>query len=898
MTSCQITKNIQKGNTLLNKNEVILEKSGSKLSASEIHTIIRQQPNQKTLGVRFKLMVYNAVDSAKIASKRFTKNKKLIEENESNVLKMRRINNRRISKSKRLGRTHYTEKIIPLNDLDHSKKFFREWLKYKYGEKPIVFDTLLYHKSLDQIRIFLKRKGYYYASVKGTLVQKKKKTTVRYSINEGVPYIIDSVYFIGDKSLIASYKAFEKKEKEKNGEHPLIGKTLDMDYLESYREKIAKDMRDRTYYGFIGSSILLLADTSNTSMKVDLGLQFSDRQIPHPSIADSFITKKYKTFYINKVTFHLVDTLSINGPFSKYLAGYGYYDIKDSLDPSFLRTVNCLNYHEIKLNKKDALKRKLQKGALNDYRKVTVCYNGKKPLVKPKLLELQNYLEPTNNYKEYYVERSYQYLNQLNLFSTIKPVLIELPKEKLDVHYYLIPSEKQSFSFEPKFTSSFGLLGSSLSLDYTNRNIFSGGERLMVSLGGGFETQPIVFDDGSRGNRVFNTFEIGPSIKLEVPGLFPVPVEALSKRQKPKTVMVLGYNFETRNIFTRNVFQMNYTWKFLVDKTQVFQIGLPFASVIKYVKIDKSLDFENQINSMNDLFLVNSYSNQFIWEDFKLQFEFNNKNRDFPTKSGRQHKFLHANIAFNSSISLAGNVLSCFKKNQDTLSNGQHAFLGIGYSQFFRNDNQLILSRLFNAKNELASKFMFGFGKPYGNSKTSMPYDYSFFAGGSNDNRGWKARTLGPGSYKYYLDSTRTASQIGDVRIGGSIEYRFTLGPSIKSALFADFGNIWTYKKDSKREGAEFTNLWYTQFALALGTGIRWDLDFFIIRVDVGFPVYNPALSSGSRWIFNSRESYIQEGINYYGLSWQTDEQKRIRAMELLPKPFQPAIHFGIGLPF
>jgi outer membrane protein assembly factor BamA len=189
-----------------------------------------------------------------------------------------------------------------------------------------------------------------------------------------------------------------------------------------------------------------------------------------------------------------------------------------------------------------------------------------------------------------------------------------------------------------------------------------------------------------------------------------------------------------------------------------------------------------------------------------------------------------------------------------------------------------------------------GAGISYRNSKTSMPYDYSFFGGGSNDNRGWRARALGPGAYKYHLDTNRLATQIGDIRFGGALEYRFDMGSTFKGAIFTDFGNIWTYREDASRMGSQFT--WQTfvpQIAISAGLGLRMDLDFFILRLDVGFPVYDPAFADGARWVFQdfkNRETYYQEGMQHFNMS--LDQVKQI-----MPKPFLPNyLNFGIGYPF
>ncbi len=902
LSACDLTKNVPQGKFLLKKNIVSISDKNTTLSNADLNYVIRQQPNQRIFTIPIKLFVFNAIDSARVSRKRIRLNSDIKSINERKITKMNRINSKRIIRAQKNKKEYYTEKIISLQTIEDSRLFLREWLKYKYGQKPIVFDSILFEKSKEQMSLFLKRKGYYYGEVKGEIVFKRNKTaTAIYSVQTDLPYVIDSVFVTTENgSVESSYNKFFRKKKEALGMEPLKGQLFDLDYLSTYREDVAKFMRNEALYGFNASNITMSVDTIKLTKKVTLGLIFGSRMIPSSVNKDSLIAVSQASARIHEVHFHLSDTSMLNVPFTSYL-GNPSMGLIDSLDKQFLKTKNIFLYKDLVYTKKKRIEKNItDKDSLNPERIVFIHYNGKRPSVSADILELQNYLEMTNIYKEDYLERSYRSLNQLGVFSTIKPMIIELPDHILDVHYFLTPAEKQSFSFDPKFTSSFGLLGVAASVKYTNKNLFGGAEKLTLSLGGGFESQPAVFADGSRNGTSFNTFEFGPSIKFDIPGLFPTKVTLLSKRQKPRTLISIGYNYEKRSIFNRNVFQMNYNWKFLVSKTQIFQIGLPFASVIKYVAIDNSPAFESQINALNDLFLKNSYSNQFIWEDFKFSFEYNNKDKEFggTKKTILKHKFLHAQIYFTSSIETSGNLLSKFKKYQDTLANGQYEIFGLGYSQFFRNDNQYLLSKNINPKSSVNLKLQAGFGIPFGNSKTAMPYDYSFFAGGSNDNRGWKARSLGPGGYKYYLDSTSTAAQIGDVRIGGSLEYRYSIGSMLKGAFFSDFGNIWTYREDVARIGAKFGNNWYKQIAVAVGTGIRLDLDFFIIRLDIGFPIYNPALPDQARWIFQSREPYYTEGISYYGLPWQTVEEKRARALSRLPKPFLPSIQFGIGYPF
>ena len=864
--SCRQAKYVPEGKYLLKKNSIHVEEKN--LDLDEVSNIIRQKPNFKTVGFKIRLWAYNRVDSIHVANKRIRKNIKLRVTNKKILTHRDNVNRRRIERSRRKGKELYTEKLVKLKDTISPRMFFREWFKYRIGEKPAVFDSILFNKSLEQLAVFIKNRGFFYGSVAGE-VEYKRKAKVIYTIKTGPQYIIDSVYVISSNQTVTDdYANFVKKE-----DASLIGLPFDKDYLNDYRNRVAKFMRDNTLYGFSSSHMNYIADTIYSTMKVNLRIRFTDRMIRSEFDRDSLVPIKHKETEVRNVYFHISDSTYFKGNFKKTVENMGL----TLLDQQFIRTIDTFLYAEMK---------KKNSEELDPYRIATFLYNGKLE-IDPGVIEIQNYLEHDNYYKEYYLERTYTRLMQLGLFKVIKPVLVEIPGTNLiDVHYYLVPSQKKSYSFEPRATTSNGFLGVAASINYTNKNLFGGAQKLIFSLSGGFESQPPVFDETLNGDKIetagrsFNTFEIGPSLKLDIPGLFPTKVTTLSKRQRPRTIMSAAYNFQSRNDFKRQILQLNYLWKFYVSKTQIFQVGLPGMSVVKFVRIENQPDFQAKLDAINDLFLINTYSNQFVWQDWKLTFEYNNKDKD-----DKKPNFF---IYMNSSFDPAGNTLSLFKKNQDTLANGQKAFFGVGYAQFARLDNEIIASNQLGKKSSIHGRLLIGGGLPYGNSRTSMPYDYSFFAGGANDNRGWRARALGPGAYKYYLDTNRTATQIGDLRIGSTVEYRFNMGSILKGAIFMDAGNVWTIKEDVNRIGGQISNNWYKQIALSSGVGLRLDLDFFIIRLDLGLPITNPALPVGSRWIFQKRDAYYAEGLAVLGVNYK----------DYLPKPFTPNIHFGIGYPF
>ena len=88
--------------------------------------------------------------------------------------------------------------------------------------------------------------------------------------------------------------------------------------------------------------------------------------------------------------------------------------------------------------------------------------------------------------------------------------------------------------------------------------------------------------------------------------------------------------------------------------------------------------------------------------------------------------------------------------------------------------------------------------------------------------------------------------------------------------------------------GSQFSGDFYKQLALSGGVGLRLDFSFFVIRLDVGIPLNNPALPKGAQWIFQSRQPYYDEGLARFGENYK----------KMMPRPFTPSLNFGIGYPF
>jgi outer membrane protein assembly factor BamA len=185
--------------------------------------------------------------------------------------------------------------------------------------------------------------------------------------------------------------------------------------------------------------------------------------------------------------------------------------------------------------------------------------------------------------------------------------------------------------------------------------------------------------------------------------------------------------------------------------------------------------------------------------------------------------------------------------------------LEVAYSQYIKTEFEFIKHFDTGRKQVFAVRAFGGIAIPYGNSE-SVPFSRSYFAGGSNDNRGWKSYSLGPGRSQSINDFNEA-----NMKLALNAEFRFNIFGAFNGALFIDAGNIWNVLDnvtDEKRVFDGWRSLGDT--AVGSGFGIRYDLNFFVIRLDAGFKTYNPADES-QKWFrdYNFTHSVINIGINY-----------------------------------
>jgi outer membrane protein insertion porin family len=307
----------------------------------------------------------------------------------------------------------------------------------------------------------------------------------------------------------------------------------------------------------------------------------------------------------------------------------------------------------------------------------------------------------------------------------------------------------------------------------------------------------------------------------------------------PKTKLNAGYEiFDRSSQYALTSIKTSYGYIFRDNMQSEHQLNI---FTVTYVNPTGITPAYRQVLDSN-ITLKRSIERQFIIGP--------NYNFNYNSLAKPNHRM--NNFYFNGNIDLSGNLLGLLT-GADLNKGKEIRIFNTPFAQYARVELDFRHYLAFSKYNILASRITAGLGYAYGNSIT-MPFIKEFFAGGTNDLRAFRSRSLGPGSY-YAGDRRRIPflpDQPGDVKLEANAEYRAKLFSIVRWAFFVDAGNIWTVKPDSSRPGSVFNPSFVKNLAVGIGTGLRFDLDILVLRVDLAIPVREPWLPNGSKWVFHN----------------------------------------------
>jgi outer membrane protein assembly factor BamA len=476
------------------------------------------------------------------------------------------------------------------------------------------------------------------------------------------------------------------------------------------------------------------------------------------------------------------------------------------------------------------------------------------------------FIVPNEPYNLTDANLTYDRLSQLKIFGSVKLEFNNVTDSSgyfLDAVLKLGRTKSQSYSLELQGTNSAGNYGIQGNVTFSNKNIFKGGEVFRVKGTVEIKQVPVPFDSGIPSIvtlGAFNTIEFGPEVSLSIPKL--TPNFKINKFSKALTIYSTAFNYQKNPNYFRTIFNTSFGYSITKAKTTwaIYPLELNFVNVT----LDKR--FEEAIANSNNVSLLLRYQSQF----------FNNLRITF-TNSNQSSALLKNNYYLKLNGELAGVIPTLINewtgkpriKENENSDSAYYYFTGIRfnnpYAQFAKFEIDYRYYFRYSVDQTLVLRSYSGIGYAFGNSST-MPFVKSFFAGGADDIRAWRPRTLGPGSFVGTgLDQIE---RIGDFKLTLNAEYRFKVYKYLNAALFVDAGNIWLLNTDrftNKTGGQLLLNKFFKQIAMGAGVGFRFDFSFFIIRLDVGVPIYDPKRveQNQSNWIIGN----LKDGdINFFNL--------------------------------
>lgn len=826
---CNATKRVPEGKSLLTDNNIFV--NAKKNNQEEVYAQLHQKQNTSIFGYPLRLNIYNLAKpkTDSLFRARLSQNPKKYE-HLVNLLSKKQV--------KRLSESFYYLGI---------HNFLR-----KTGEAPVILDTSSIRKSTKRLRSYYFNKGYFDVTANHVIDSiAPKKTKVRYNLNLGKPYLIDST-----RSYITSPVLDSIYQLRKNNSFIKTGKRFETKNFEEEKNRITTDFRDNGAFRFQQNYVTFDIDSSKSKHITHVNLVIEDENI---RVGDSIKTEPFKLYKISKVNI-----------FTDHDPSDPYATITDST-------------------------------AYKDF----TLYSVKKLKYRPKAIADGVFINKDNYFSDNKTVLTSKYLSNLSVFNY---PLIQYTEDKkqengLIANIYLKPRDKYTFRADVDFSHSniqdFGIAGYT---SVTIRNVFKGAETLELSVRGEIGSSS---DAANPNDNFFNISEIGADAKLNFPRLF-LPFKTdkiIPKTMLPHTTFSLGSSKQTNIGLDKQNLTNSFSYYWTPKKNTSFRLDLLNIQYVRNINPDNYYTvYESSYNELNDLaqkynadpsyfddkgnliipegvenFLddVNQGSIVTSTEDKETinsieeqQQRLTENNLIFATnisfsKSSKKDLLDNSFYTFRAKFESAGNFLSLLTKaaNQEPNTNGSYSLFGVTFSQYLKGELEFIKHWDLSRKKVFATRAFFGVAIPYGNMN-SVPFSRSYFGGGSNDIRAWQPYSLGPGKTESVNDYNEA-----NMKMTVNAELRFPFFfQQLNAALFIDAGNIWHVSDIVTNPDAVFSGIKsFENTAIGSGFGFNYDFNFFVIRLDFGFKTYNPARPENEKWFKEMRfdKTVLNIGINY-----------------------------------
>ncbi len=687
---------------------------------------------------------------------------------------------------------------------------FSRWFSGTFGKAPVLMSNVNPELRAGVAETVLQNHGYFRGRVGYDIIEGKPKTTktdsvprprtakIAYNVNLGQLFRIDTI----------SYSNFPRQEYEAlSATSSLIkpGDAFDIGVLDSERSRIYKYFRNNGYYYYKQSYTSYLADTLRSPGCVSLQMH----------LADSLPQEAMRKWVIGNIDVKVRRTMT------------------EVLTDSMSRRV------------------------------LTVHFGGKKPPVRPGVILSDVRLMPRQLFSEDAYQESLSNLQAKGIYSstamefsprmTAEGEYVGVPDTMtvtrdgkdctgagiLDMYINCILDKPYDFSLQANYTGkTSGRMGPGVQLGFAKRNAFRGGELLSFNLGASYE-----FDLKDAFSSDNANYEFSGDLSLTMPRLV-LPRFMRPKRRRwqttPSTIVTISRETINRsNFFRRHILSAELSYVFQPTKQSVHQISPIIVEYDRLAKItDKYLD-----KVMESPILMASSKDYFLT---KLRYNY----RYTSPLAYSNPIYFSATLTESSNVLALGYLLAGKKWNEQDKTAFKAPF-----SQFVKADLEWRKTWKVGEYSSFVAHAQGGVLKCFGNSENA-PYSEYFYVGGANTIRAFSARSIGPGRSHVTDDDMAYITNVGDIRLVMNLEYRPRLFGSLYGALFLDAGNVWTFEDYSRHNPTDNTDVedfmqsldggtfkasrFLEDLAVGVGVGIRYDLDFFVLRLDWGIALHSP----------------------------------------------------------
>ncbi len=617
--------------------------------------------------------------------------------------------------------------------------------------------------------------------------------------------------------------------------------------------------------GLFESKVVIKTDTVGNAILVDYkikeGKQSTISKIKY-KIDDSYIKRiinEYleESILVEKQPFDESNITKERDRIEKLLKNNGYYDFNKKYINFNIDTTNYLceitcnitqldNGNPHQLYTIDSIRFDIDQDKNLDYDVDSSTYKDLRVyqsifFYKPKVLRKKIQLNSNSYYNLSNTQLTQRGLTQLEMFRFVNIMYRkDTSNFKLTPYISATSLSKYQISDELGFTVSQGVPGPFGSVTFTNRNALGGCEIFDISVRGGIEG---VASAASPGN-VYRSYELGVTGSLTFPRLLSlVDLNKIFLNNNPRTRFSLGYSFILRPEYQRTNTRFSMTYNLQKGNFKSFSLSLIDINYLRSRRIESNFSqyLEELKNDGNNLF--RSFQNT-IATNLNFGYTYNT----FVMGQNKKATF------FRIYAEPGGTIFNILTKNQ--LESIKNSFNLQAVFVYWKINFDLRGYLPITKKSMLASRFHIGIANPYGGDFV-LPYEKYFFTGGTNSNRAWLPRRLGPGSFSGNIKDR--FEQPGLVLLEMNQEYRFKIFQYFDGAFFIDAGNVWNWNDPDNSKNLKPNFI--TEIAIGSGLGIRLDFSFLIVRLDAGFKIHDPSKPISARWV-------ASDNLNFKSALW------------------------------